>query len=169
MIPLNGQQYSGVRGRVVGYQYASPDAFYQPGSTNISIDDVYVDGISITHGTNPRKHVWTLAAAVYPYRDSRVTCPSTGHGDPQPTFVGDNYFCSSGNVDNTEWLRMVYDTPLWSTITGNCNLCNGDDKIPYFCRQLPEPTSDDLEIRICANENLSNEDIRVESIELYIQ
>ena len=46
VIPLNGQQYSKVRGRVVAYQYGSPDAFHS-GST--SIDGVYVDGISIYH------------------------------------------------------------------------------------------------------------------------
>ena len=167
VIPLNGQKYSRVRGRVVAYQYASPDAFHS-GSTNIN--GVYVDGISITHGTNPRKHVWTLAASLYPYRNSVVTCPGTGHGKAQPSFVGDNYFCSTGNLDNAPWQRKLYDTPLFSTVTGNCELCSGASyDIPYFCRQLPQPTTDDLEVRICLNQPLSDEDIRVESIELYIQ
>ena len=52
----NGTSYSEVCGRVVGYQYGSPDAFHT--ETN-DIDSYYVDGVSITQG-HPRKHVWTL-------------------------------------------------------------------------------------------------------------
>ena len=54
-------QYSRVCGRVIGYQYESPDAFYRhrPGNT---INQTYVDGVSVTYGT-PHKHIWTYAAA----------------------------------------------------------------------------------------------------------
>ena len=55
--PSNGISYSVVCGRVVGYQYGSPDAFHSP--TNI--DSYYADGVSITQGY-PRKHIWTLLA-----------------------------------------------------------------------------------------------------------
>ena len=30
---------------------------------NITIDSSYVDGVSLTHGQTPRKHIWTFAAA----------------------------------------------------------------------------------------------------------
>ena len=39
---------------------------------------------------------------------------------------------------------------------------------PWFCTQLPQTTTDVLEIRICGNEGTSNEDTPVEIIELYI-
>ena len=48
-------------GRVVGYQYASPDAVYSNGQDINSYN--YVDGVSITRGT-PRQHVWTLMAGL---------------------------------------------------------------------------------------------------------
>ena len=53
-------QYSRVCGRVIGYQFGSPDAFYNEGSVD-NINQPYVNGISVTYGT-PRKHIWTFAA-----------------------------------------------------------------------------------------------------------
>ena len=43
--PSNGISYSEVCGRVVGYQYESPDALHAPIN---NIDSYYVDGVSIT-------------------------------------------------------------------------------------------------------------------------
>ena len=165
-VPVNGKRYSQVRGRVIAYQYASPDGFHS-GST--SIDGVYVDGISITYGKNPRKHVWTLGAGYTSYSKSSSTCPGTGYGRPQPAFVGNNYFCTSGNFAVSGWEYKLYDVPLWSTITGNCGHCNSRYDIPYFCTQLHQATNDDLEIRLCANQGLRDEDVKIEAIELYIK
>ena len=36
-------------------------------------------------------------------------------------------------------------------------------------KQLSSPTSDDIEMRLCANENRDNEDITVETLEIYVQ
>lgn len=36
----------------------------------------------------------------------------------------------------------------------------------YFCVNLSEPTTDDLEIRVITDEPLANEDVYIESIEL---
>ena len=52
--------YSQVCGRVVGYQYTSPDAIdtvYGTGHNDINIH--YIDGISLTHGS-PHQHIWTF-------------------------------------------------------------------------------------------------------------
>ena len=42
------------------------DAFGQPYYSNraLTIDSQYVDGVSLTHGQYPRKHIWTFAAAL---------------------------------------------------------------------------------------------------------
>ena len=53
------------------------------GHTNkqaLTIDDGYVDGVSITHGNHPRKHIWTLAAAL-----DEVTTSSEAQYVPVPT------------------------------------------------------------------------------------
>ena len=49
-----GNHYSKVCGQLRGYQYHSPDGFGQ-GSNNI--ESYYVDGVSITYSSNPRKHI----------------------------------------------------------------------------------------------------------------
>ena len=40
---------------------------------------------------------------------------------------------------------------------------------PWFCKQLLQATTDDIEIRICRNEFFGDEDTPVEHIELYIR
>lgn len=53
-------RYSKVCGRAIGYQDESTDAFNVIGQS--SVDDFYVDGLSITHGGSlPRTHIWTYA------------------------------------------------------------------------------------------------------------
>ena len=49
-----GIAYSQVCGKIIGYQDGSPDAFGQ--AQGQSMDGAYVEGISLTHGSNPRQH-----------------------------------------------------------------------------------------------------------------
>ena len=59
------RQYSKVCGRVIDYQVATPGAFRIDRVTPppSSLDDIYIDGVSVTHG-HPRQHIWTFAAGV---------------------------------------------------------------------------------------------------------
>ena len=99
----NGLQYNKICGRVVGYQFGSPDIF----KPDRSIDDVYVDGVSITHG-NPRKHIWTLAAAVVEtVSDNHCPCNSPGVGKQPPSFVGSDYYCKS-RLHSGQWASALY-------------------------------------------------------------
>ena len=85
-----------MRGRVRGYQYASPDAF---NGMYEDIDDPYVDGVSITHGQNPRQHIYTFASASRSSASpstGKGTCPNSGYGNAAPDFVASNYICDSG-------------------------------------------------------------------------
>ena len=171
-ISTGGQGYTQVAGKIVGYQFGSPDAF---GAGINNINSYYVDGISITHGQNPnRKHIWTYAIAVrqnvFPgASDNGNTCPSTGVGDAPPSFVGKDYFCSSASTTKN-WQPIFYTTPLWSNILGDCateRSCGAN--LVYFCVTLPEQTTDDLEIRVCTNNVRSNEDIRIGSMDFWVQ
>ena len=76
--PTHGVQYSRVCGRVIAYQFGSPNGFH-PYNYNrqLTIDDVYVDGVSLTHGQNPRHHIWTFVAALDETRSDLYTCPCT--------------------------------------------------------------------------------------------
>ena len=114
---------------------------------------VYVDGISITLGS-PRKHVWTYAAGVSddhnPYANSLCPCALYSTARP-PAFVGNNYYCESGNVGPVEQIYYLSD-PLWdgSGCTSD-NGCCAQIGMPWFYRKLPMCVAEDFEVRICKN------------------
>ena len=161
----HGLQYSHVCGRVLGYQYESPYAFIGPIN---SIDSPYVDGVSITHGApGSRQHVWTFAASY-----SAGFCPCS-YDQSIPTFVGQDYFCETGNDDNVlMYKKWFINDPLWDgqDCGGYSSACECTfNSPPGFCKQLPQATTDDIEVRICADERTGFGDSAVEAIELYIQ
>ena len=66
--------YSRVCGRVIAYQVGLTNAFAQ--RSNPTLEDDYVDGVSLTRG-EPRQHVWTFAAGLQEDEsgNSFSTCP----------------------------------------------------------------------------------------------
>ena len=40
---------------------------------------------------------------------------------------------------------------------------------PWFYKQLPQPTTDAIQMRVCRNEDADNEDIAIEMIEIYVR
>ena len=170
--PVLGREYSKICGRIRAYQWGSPDAFTNYQRQIITIDGAYIDGVSVTHGT-PRNHIWTFAAGVSesnPTWDSVCPC-DTSRAIRVPSFVGDDYFCESGL--NEPWagqLRISPNDILWDG--EDClpsSTCCSRYNPPYFVKQLPNSTTNDIEARICLDEPLSNENIAVELVELYIQ
>ena len=158
-----GIQYSNIVGRVVAYQFGyGPQAFIDGGGQ--SIDGYYLDGVSITYGT-PRNHVWSFAGD---YILTTPSCPcSTGH--TSPSFVGQDYFCDSGT--DTDGGTVFYgDNPLWDgEECGTTTCCTYNDP-PWFCKQLPQATTDEIEVRICCGASLiTTEDTPIELIEIYVQ
>ena len=174
----HGVEYSHVCGQVIGYQYGSTDVFYQGinfGQT--TADSNYVDGISLTHGRSPRKHIWTFAAALDEVLTSVASptpdhvCPCTiSFSDPGslPAFVGQDYFCATGSRD--EYQDIFYpDDPLWDGQgCGGTSTCREFNNPPWFCKQLPQPTTDDIELRICGWEATHYEDTPLEHVEIYV-
>ena len=169
---VKGVSYGHICGQAKGYQKGTPDAF-TPNSQ--SIDSVYVDGISISLGS-PRKHVWTYAAGSSDdyNKDSIHTyhsCPcATVPGPSPPPFVENNYYCESGNVGNVFSTTNYYlSDPLWngSGCTSG-NGCCAQIGMPWFYRKLPVCVAEDFEVRICKNQLQSDEDIAIESLELYV-
>ena len=168
--------YSRVCGRVIAYQVGTTDAFADAVGrmrSNPMLEDVYVDGVSLTHG-EPRQHVWTFAAGFGEETlDSMASCPCTNNSGTirPPNFVGNDYFCEAGILHYTPSAAVVYtEDPLWDG--DGCmisNPCCSFNNPPWFYKQLPQPTTDDLEMRVCRNEVVSNEDIALERVEIYVQ
>ena len=176
MFVTHGAEYTHICGKVIGYQKGDTCAFreYNYYLNSRTIDDNYVVGVSLTHGKNPRKHIWTLAAAVDEstwFR--RHNCPCANNGTQSiPPWVGQDYFCDTG-VEN--WARQgsnnIYpDDPLWDGRgCGPTSTCCSFNNPPWFSKQLPSPTTDDLEMRLCGMNGRTYQDVPVEIIELYVQ
>ena len=170
---MYGIEYSQVCGKIIGYQDRTPDAFGQQ-SQPISIDTTYVEGISLTHGRNPRKHIWTFAASLDEFGSNpSYNCPCTNRdlassATPPPSFVGNDYFCDTGSA--AHYQHIFYgDDPLWDGAgCGPLNDCCTLNNPPWFRNQLPSATADDIEMRLC-REAYPDEDTPVEIIEIYVQ
>ena len=109
-----GAAYRKVRGYVLAVQYYSMDAFRGGG-----INDVYVDGVSITfQNGGGRQHIWTYAVAISKHAgaSSDYTCPcpwaDNPYGPAPPAFVGSNFYCDSGNAVSTSWEEKWYPLEL---------------------------------------------------------
>ena len=111
----SGGSYTHICGRARGYQRFTTDAFWAfRGNT---INGAYVDGLSITRGS-PRKHIWSFAAGHQEITNNgnlfqfQCPCAVPGCNDTNKApFVGDDYFCESGFVYNTN--RIAWEDPLW--------------------------------------------------------
>ena len=157
--------YSKVCGRVIGYRYRTVDAFYPYYNHRlITLDGAYVDGVSITHGRLPREHIWTFAATARTNDADHSTCSCTKtsvrYTGVVPPFINNEYFCEHGTT--TE--------PMWDG--GDCpstSSCCTFNNPPWFCKQLSQNTTDDIEVRVCADQSSADEDLQIELIELYVQ
>ena len=166
--PVSGGDYTRVCGRIIAYQDESTGAFepYDDGAVT-TIEGSYVAGISLTHGS-PRQHIWTFASGHSEFEVINWVCPCDATIDISiPPFVGGDYFCESGR--NSAGPNMFFaDDPLWDgdgcTATSTCCSFNNP---PYFTKQLPSPTTDDIEARLC--NDYTYEDTPIELIELYVQ
>ena len=167
------RQYNRVCGRVIGYQIGSTDAF---GYGTISqLDSPYVYGVSITHGT-PRNHIWTYAAGVsegnYSYQQDNCPCSNSSHPNNiyPPSFVGDNYYCESGNpTDTFSWSNLYGGDRLWDGEQCEGECCSGGKSPPWFSVELSNPITDDIEVRICSGEEDNRDEAIVQLLELYVQ
>ena len=160
VFPVHGVKYSKVCGKVIGYQY-----FYYNHLTH-TIDDIYVDGISLTYGTSPR----SFASAQDETRSSHVvySCTKINTG-VVPPFVNNDYFCDTGSHYrySSQWYTA---DPLWDGDgCGETSTCCEFNSPPWFCKDLPESTTDDIEMRVCKSNDGDNENIGLESVIIYIQ
>ncbi len=163
--------YSKVCGKIIGYQQKSLDAFENYNSNRaLTINDPYVDGISLTYGQNPRHHIWTFATAIHEINGATASiCPCTNIQNPTqvfvPPFIGNEYFCDTASSEHYHLKFYSYD-PLWDgSGCGALNTCCNNP--PWFVK--PEATTDDIEIRLCTDQVLSDEDINFEKLDIYVQ
>jgi len=167
----HGISYSKVCGRLRGYQVGRPNGFgpYINDQDNV---DLVIDGVLVSHGKE-QDHIWAYATGSQrkPTDVSNNYCPCADYrfNGVVPPFIGNDYYCDSG-VDGNPQEGVFYTTPLW-TGTGCTppNFCCSQTGMPWFCKTLPVPTTDYIEIRNCQNNGIADENTAIELIELYIQ
>ena len=140
---LTGLTYSRVCGRVIGYNFGTPNAFGQHGDPHI----INFDGMNITREAQ-HDHIWSYVAG---YSPSDCPCSTDSAASP-PQYIGDCYYCESGNAND----------PLWNGQHCEGTCCNDTMTPPWFSVQLPAPSTDMIEVSICADEGTHNEDVTVE-------
>ena len=146
---LTGNQYSRVCGRVIGHPFETTDAF-RPSGENF-------DGINITSGAQ-RTHVWSYVTG---HRNSDCPCSSTS----TPQSIGNRYYCESGTQTDA-------NNPLWDGQQCYHECCAGpgtNSSPPWFSVQLPAPTTDMIEVSICADQRTNDEDILIGLLEIFVQ
>ena len=164
------EQYDQVCGRIIGYQSASPALFTGAGQ---SIDTFYLDGVSVTYGS-PRKHIWSFGGGVDEV-SSIYACPCvTGSTTASriPSFVGQNYFCEAGITrwDGRTFVLFPDGDPLWDGQgCGPTSSCCTFHSPPWFNVTLSSPTTDGIEVRICGDQPIGDEDTPIQLIELYVK
>ena len=158
--------YSRVCGKIIGYQVEAPHTFSTYSYPTI---DSYIDGVSLTHG-QPRQHIWSFAAGldeVGSYPQFNCPCTNSGRAIPPP-FVGNDYFCDTGSKQRYQYGVFYSEDPLWDGAgCGPLNTCCSFNNPPWFHKLLPQPTTDDIEMRVCKYH--PHEDIAIETIELLVQ
>ena len=138
VFPLMIMSYSHICGNVEGTWFSSPDGFSRP--NNITTNGNYVDGISLTYGniTN-RTHIWTFIADGH---IRRQYCPQQ-----IPEYVGNSYSC-------------LIPIHLCQSTTNPCS----HEIFRHFQRAVTE----DIEMRLCRDENRHNEGIYVGNLEIFV-
>ena len=169
-----GLNYSKVCGQIRGYQYRSPDAFYNYQNKHGSVDTFYVDGVSVTHGSNPRKHIWTYVGGLRSsdFMIFSYNCPCNYNLSTFiPTFVGNDYYCESGLHSKTFEYVLYSADPLWDgkQCLGPEAGCCLDPKMPWFLKTLETSTNDSIELRLCSSQGYPDEDTPLDIIELFIK
>ena len=177
----NGISYSQICGKVAAYQYRAPDAVANV-SNNRRIYDInsyYLDGISITRGS-PRQHVWSLMAGLFENTADRfrwsidwAICPcATGSIQSVQSFIGNNYFCESGNPTLRTESKIYSHDVLWDgeNCGPNERSCCSAPGQPWFHRDYgTNTTTDYIELRMCGDDGWMDEDAMLSKYEIYIK
>ena len=172
---VHGVAYSHVYGRIIAYQNRVPIAFHFTSNPNARYNDIdkqYVFGVSLTHGQNPRRHIWTFAGASDETTNNpsfKCPCINTNISPPPsvPDYIGNDYFCDTAQNSRYQSIFVPLD-PLWDGKgCGPTNACCSFNHPPWFVKDLSSHTTNDIEMRLCRGDSSGTTPIEI--VELYVQ
>ena len=148
---------------------------FHPCMYSLTIDDDCVDDISFSHmdvipgNTSELLQLLFMNSSLIFIRTYPCTNIHNLVSTPIPPYVGSDYFCDTASESHFQY-RFYPNDPLWDDQgCGRLNTCCSFNNPPWFMKELPSSTSDDIEMRLCADSPRTDEDINFESIELYVQ
>ena len=133
----------------------------------------YVDGASITYDTAVPKHIWTYATGVS-YQGlgcNTCACPCNSGSTAQvPLYVGSDYYCETGNNAAGYSVTLFPNDPLWDgqQCDGVEAPCCTHPNMPWFTKTLNETTTEDIQLRLCNNHGIAEEETLLQLISLYV-
>ena len=173
VFPVHGVKYNYVCGRAVGYSIHVPTGLYFGADQNCTIDQHYLSGLSITHGTpGSRHHIWSYTAGLREDTSSEYNCPCAAHPSTEPLtpdYVGDHYYCDTATYYHPSWGEWYTNNSLWDG--KDCysgSKCCSNDRLPWFWRTLPQETTDDVEVRWCISRIIAYEKVSTELLEIFV-
>ena len=91
---------------------------------------------------------------------------SANHNKPNlPTPIRNDYFCATGSHQEVQRNAFYVNQKLWyGKGCGQVNTCCAMNHPPWFY----QPTTDEIEMRVCRDEDQDDEDIAIENYEIYI-
>ncbi|MGB0590622.1 MAG: fibrinogen-like YCDxxxxGGGW domain-containing protein, partial [Myxococcota bacterium] len=150
-----------VRGQVTARQFGSPQAYGGTVAQDAGLEEVYMAGLSWTLGApTQRHHVYSQAVSIGTAESGEFEtgdlCPIDG-GTMPPYFanVETSAMCQTGNEGGWDDIYVWHDAPLFSS--------------QAFVANVDYATETHLEGRIMAPDFATNEDIGVESVDLYVR
>ena len=153
--PTYNVNYTKVCGRVRGYQYGYPYAFYcNLNNYNCFDPQIETYGVTLTYSSSPRKHIWTYAGGYYEQGTQSYDCPCNNGSQYQNRyipFVGNDYYCESGRSVGEGGNILYANDPLWDgqDCPGLEATCCTSSKMPWFVKTLDETVSEDIELSTC--------------------
>ncbi len=165
------ENYSRVCGRVIGYQKGSSRGF----STGFSSSIIFIDGAWLTlanDNTDP-DIIWSFVVARDETTNStEYICPCTRPNlivNSVPSVFRQDYFCDTGSREAATDVLFYDMDPLWDGQgCGGSSTCCQFNNPPWFCKQLPHSSSDDIELSMCNRAVAIEGDSPLEIIELYV-
>ena len=132
-------------GRIIAYQYDDTVVYWR--GRRPTIDRDYVAGYQPSVHNNTAGHLQLVFLSFITITSVLVMLPSIF---PSHHLRVETYFCESGHNSGPREATFHSDDPLWDGdgCTASSTCCSFNNP-PYFTKQLPSPTTDVIEARMC--------------------
>ena len=107
----------------------------------------------------------------YKYHETACSCINPNNSEWIPKvqkIFGNNCFCDKAAIKSFS-AEFYSDDPLWDGAScEEANTCYTLNNPPWFYREFPGTTSEDMKVKINLDKPAANEDVAIEKIDIYV-